>query len=289
MFQKLCFFSAIILLFCLNPYCSRTALPELSGVWTRENVVSSGPETFFVPLHIYHPRVASISGGYPLLIALHGWNERGTDWQKSGIESLADRYGILVVCPEMGKANYEREYFPETTLRWNAKPSGVWIKEILYKYITSRFPISEKRQKRGLIGVSTGGHGALLVAGYYPDLFGFAGMISGDFDVSKTPDDPLAAGSFGPFQSFPERWRNGSAVALLNSFADTRIFVAHGSEDTVAPVSQSRLFSAVFQGLSEKNKGKYLFEYTETPGAGHGWPYWKTQLEGAVRFFANGF
>jgi hypothetical protein len=260
--------------------------PVHSGTWVSDTIVSSGSQKFTVPVWIYIPRGEPVpDDGYPLLIALHGWNLRAEEWQNSGIDRIADRFGILIVCPQMGKANYEREYFPETKMKWNPVPSGVWIKESLLTHIEKEYPISRKREKRGVIGVSTGGHGALLLAGYYPEIFGFAAMISGDFDVSETPEDGLAKASFGPYEKFRERWKANSAIAFMDRYRDTKVYAAHGSADRVAPVSQSRLLDTIFKETKEKLPDGYAYVYNETPNAGHDWNFWKSQLEPALIFF----
>lgn len=261
------------------------AKPPASGWQSFELTAGNGK----VPVLAYVPRTESVpAGGYPVLIALHGWDLRAEEWKTSGIESIADAHSILIVCPQMGKANYEKEFFPETTMKWNSVPSGPWIKEILLKEIVARFQVAPDRTKRGLLGVSTGGHGALLVAGYYPEDFGFAGMISGDFDVSKTPEDGLALGTFGPLKEFEDRWRDGSAVAYMDSYKNVRVYIAHSAADRVAPVSQARLAASEFAKAQKKNPS-YVFHYDEAPTGGHDWHFWRTAVVPAVEFFASGF
>lgn len=272
-----CIIAAAILASC--------AKPPVSGWQTFELTAGNGQ----VPVFVYVPRTPSVpAGGYPFVIALHGWDLRAEEWKASGIEALADEHSILVVCPQMGKANYEKEFFPETTMKWNSVPSGPWIKDTLLKELSARFQISSDKKKRGLLGVSTGGRGALLVAGYYPEDFGFAGMISGDFDVSKTPEDGLALGTFGPFKEFEERWRQGSAIAYMDSYRSVRVYLAHSAADRVAPVSQARLAAAEFKKAQQKNSS-YVFAYEEASGGGHDWQFWKKALPNAVKFFAAGF
>lgn len=227
--------------------------------------------------------------GFSLLIALHGWNLKADEWKTSGIDTLASKHGILVVCPQMGVANYERKYFPETKMKWNSVPSGPWIREQLLPFVEKTFRISSLRSRRGLIGVSTGGHGALLEAGYYPESFGFAGMISGDFDVSETPSDGLAKATFGPFASFRSRWKSESAVSFMSSYKDVRVYIGHGSVDPVAPVSQARLAKKIFEEKAKESPGQFPFQYHEDAGGKHEWNFWRTEIAPAIEFFAAGF
>lgn len=263
------------------------AKAPLKGRWVVEEVPNNGPEKFTVPVEIYIP-VKKPKGGYSLLFALHGWNLKASEWKASGIQKWADQYGILVVCPQMGKANYERRYFAETIMKWNPVPSGLWFKQTLMAYIQKKYPISPSRKRHGLIGVSTGGHGALLLAGYYPKDFGFAAMISGDFDVSKTPQDGLAKATFGPYNKFKARWKAESAVAYMEKYAKVRIYAGHGSDDKIAPVSQARLLEETFQRAKKENPD-YTFFYHEQANAGHNWNYWKSEIKAAILFFVNGF
>jgi predicted peptidase len=260
-----------------------------AGQWQTESVTTDyGQTSFKAPLLIYVPSQKP-DRGYPLMIALHGWKLNAEEWKSSGIAEFAEKYSILVVCPQMTIANYEREYFPETVLKWNPMPSGPWIQEELYKYITSHFNISQDRKMVGVMGVSTGGHGAALLAGYYPETFGFAAMISGDYDVSLTPKDGLAKASFGPFEKFKARWKENSLVSYLDRLANTRLYIGHGSNDNIAPVDQSRLLNAELSKRAKKMRNMYTFTYHEQKGSGHNWDYWKTEVPLAMKYFVDGY
>lgn len=259
-----------------------------AGQWKTEFITTDYQKTSFkVPVLIYVPSQKP-NQGYALMIALHGWKLNAEEWKTSGIAELAEKYSILVVCPQMTIANYEREYFPETVLKWNSMPSGVWIKDQLYSYVSAHFNISKNRNMIGIMGVSTGGHGAALLAGYYPETFGFASMISGDYDVSLTPKDGLARGSFGPFEQFKNRWKENSLVSYLDRLENTRLYIGHGSIDNIAPVNQSRLLNDELK-QRVKDKKKYSFIYHEQNGASHNWEYWKSEVPNVIKYFVDGY
>jgi len=221
------------------------------------------------------------------MIALHGWNLKAEEWRATSIAELAERYGILIVCPQMGKANYEKEYFSETRMKWNPMPSGLWVHDVLLPYIREHYRVSTERSKNGLIGVSTGAHGAALLAGYFPKTWGFAASISGDYDVSLTPKDGLAKASFGPHATFAERWKANSLVAYMDVLENTRLYIGHGSLDRIAPVSQSRLWAKELEKRHTDETYPYL--YHEVAAAGHDWNYWRTEIAPAFSFFVAGF
>jgi len=260
-----------------------------AGQWQTDMITTEYQKSSFkVPVLIYVPSKKPVNG-YPVMIALHGWKLNAEEWKSSGIADHAEKNSILVVCPQMTIANYEREYFPETVMKWNPMPSGPWIKDVLFKYISEHFKITKNRKQIGVMGVSTGGHGAALLAGYYPETFGFAAMISGDYDVSLTPNDGLAIASFGPFLKFKNRWKENSLVSFLDRIANTRLYIGHGSFDDVATVEQSRLLNAELLQRSSKSKNKYIFIYHEDKNAGHNWAYWKSEVPAVIQYFISGF
>lgn len=281
---KALFISGILILYALQCKIKSTQeKPEFQKKWISAEMTSKyHSETFQVPYSVYFPDANKIpEGGFPLLIALHGWNLHMEEWKKSGISELADEFGIMIVTPQMGKANYEREYFPETIMKWNPKPSGEWVGKDFLEYIQNHYPVSKDRDNTGILGVSTGGHGAVLVAGYFPEKFGYASSISGDFDVTKTPNDNLSKNIFGAYDKFPQRWKNGSSISLLNNYSRTKIYLGHGTLDSISTVEQSRLMAR------ELKKHNFNYIYHEDTNAGHDWNYWKSELKPAIEFFIN--
>lgn len=281
--NKLLFWGSAVFVLSVTVMCFREPREkaQYQKQWIESSIVTEyNGKIFSVPYLVYFPESEFVpQNGYTLIIALHGWNLRMEDWRHhSGISDLADHYGFLVVCPQMGKANYEKEYFPETIMKWNSKPSGRWIGEDFLTHIQKHYPAAVSRDKTGLLGVSTGAHGAVLVAGYYPERFGFAASLSGDFDVTRTPGDNLSRNIFGDYETYPDRWRDGSSISMLENFKNTRLFIAHGAKDTVATVEQSRLMA------DELKKRNYPYLYTEDENGDHSWNYWKKELKNAVHF-----
>lgn len=264
-------------------FCTQQIIPPKHlGEWQTIAITTNYQEkSFTVPVLIYFPKISSIpKEGYPLMIALHGWNLKMKEWQdESGISTLADKYGILIVCPEMGQAFYEKEYFPETTMKWQPKPSALWIYEDLYQTLKNKYPVTTDRLGTGVMGVSTGGHGALLLAEYYPEIFGFASSISGDFDLPKMPNDKLSLSIYGPYETFPERWLRGSSTSMIDKLKQTKIYLAHGTIDHIVPVSQTRIMAATLKN----NSIEYL--YNENKTAKHDWHYWQTEIAPTIEYF----
>jgi hypothetical protein len=137
-------------------------------------------------MRVYLPRGYPSRRPYRLLIALHGWNRRARSWERrSAIARLADRHGLVVGCPVMGRTVYETAYYPQTRglgPRTPRMPGTRWIRKVVLPHLHRRYRVSASRRDTGLLGVSTGGRGALLVAERDPR-FGFAGALSGTFDL----------------------------------------------------------------------------------------------------------
>ncbi len=195
-------------------------------------------------MRVYLPRGYPSRPPYRLLIALHGWNRRARAWQKKSVLApLADGYGLVVACPAMGRTVYETAYYPQTRglgPRTPGMPGARWISRVVLPHLRRRYLVSERRADTGLLGVSTGGRGAVLVA-ERDARFGFAGALSGTFDLMA-----LRPGSgeyrihrrvYGPRTRFPKRWRLDNPVrpALLRGLRRAAPPATHPARPAAQP------------------------------------------------------
>jgi S-formylglutathione hydrolase FrmB len=234
-------------------------------------------------VNVYLPKGYGARGKpFRLLLALHGWRGRGSDWERhSPLAHYADRHGYVVVAPHMKATVYERRYYPETSKRhrWGAIPGGRWLGEVVLPRVRARYNVRKDRAGTGVFGLSTGGRGAALLAQYYPKQIGAFAALSGDYDITLMPRDKTVTYIYGPFARFPERWRRDNSKVLLERLRGVPALLIHGRRDRVCPVQQTRLFAR-----DMKRKG-FDVTFIEDPNLGHSWKLWAGYLGAVFDFF----
>lgn len=258
------------------------------GTWRRNititgkvgGVTGTGKINIFLPASYSKTRKRS----FKLLVALHGWRGRGSDWERNTpLSYYANKHGYVVVAPHMGTTVYERRYYPETHPRykWGKIPGGRWIGEVLVPYMRKHYNVTKKKSGTGIFGLSTGGRGAALLPAYYPKMFGAFAALSGDYDITLMPKDKTCTYIYGPYDKFPKRWRRDNSKYLLDRLKGIPALLIHGKPDKVCPAQQTRLFAR-----DMKRKGLEVV-YIEDLVLGHSWKLWSGYL-GAVFEFFNG-
>lgn len=215
------------------------------------------------------------------LLVLPGWNYPRTSWvDNSNLVSLAEKYGYVLILPEMLQTLYESSYYPETQLKWNQKPGGEFIKTRFIPEIQKRHNLLNPGQNNTMLGLSTGGRGVALIALENPRLFVAGASLSGDFSQENTPDDRLMTAVYGGYTKFPERWKGRDNPTSRAAEWVMPIYLAHGMADDIVPEQQSRLF---YQELT-KNNSNLRIEYNPVKGAGHDYQFWGGQLPAVFGF-----
>jgi S-formylglutathione hydrolase FrmB len=215
---------------------------------------------------------------YPLVVALPGWNHSPELFRDKGeLARWADKYGVVLAVPAMGKTIYETRFYKESMRTWAPVPGTRWVGEVVLPYVRANYAVWGDRAHTAVIGYSTGGRGAVLLAEAYPE-FAFAGSLSGTFDLMRLdPKDGeyrIHANVYGPREKFPERWELDNCIApeRLAKLAGTRLFIAHGEKDKVVQRDQLDALRDALQGNTAVQA-----EFVTTPNAGHDWAYWNGQ------------
>lgn len=230
----------------------------------------------------YDASDANAAKRYPLAIALHGWAHSPELFKKKGtLGKWADTYGIVLAVPAMGKSVYETAFYPETKGDWTAAtgaPGTRWVAEVVLPYMRQNYRVFPDRAHTAVIGYSTGGRGAVLIAEAYPE-FAFVGGLSGTYDLSrlapKEGEYKIHALLYGARDTFPERWTLDNCVTpeRLAKLAGTSLFIAHGAADKVVHPNQTDALEAALAGA----KIKVDAEFKSAPGAAHDWKFWNSQ------------
>ncbi len=217
------------------------------------------------------------------ILVLPGWNFPRTKWQEqSPLIAEAEKSGFRCVFPEMKTTLYESRYFPETTMKWSATPGGEWIKSVLIPSL-QKMGLFRPGGSNFVMGLSTGGRGAVLVCLRNPGLFRGAASLSGDFDQTAMRRDRLMTAVYGPCEKFHQRWAGTDNPMKTVGLWNTPLYLGHGRADTVVPFSQSESF---YRALKKQHPRMRLV-FNDPKDAGHDFTYWSSEVKPVMEFFLS--
>ena len=132
-----------------------------------------------MPYQIMFPRNYDSTKTYPMVIFLHGIDERGTDNQKQlklgaslfKSDSISRKYPSFVVFPQCPISNY-----------WHDSPVLENLKDVIDHLVKTK---SIDPGRIYIEGYSMGAYGTYAMVAKYPDLFAAAIAIAGDGDENK--------------------------------------------------------------------------------------------------------
>ncbi len=219
----------------------------------------------------------SAEGRYPSLYLLNG---HGGDYRKwpsvVNIDSIADRYGMVVVCP-----SGMNSWYYDAPARDDMKMES-FITGELVAAVDSAYPTLARREMRAVTGLSMGGHGALWLAIRNPEIFGSAGSTSGGVDITPFPNNWNLAEMLGRRDDNPELWRAHTVSAAVDTLTPGRLNIVFdcGTEDFFYPVN--------CELDAKMNSRKIPHEFFTMPGA-HNNEYWSRSIWRQVEFFDRVF
>ena len=219
------------------------------------------------------------------LLVLPGWNYSRASWiENTNLKKYSDRYGYILILPEMGKTLYASTYYPETSMKWNSISGGKFIKENFIPAIQQEYGLLQPDQYNTLLGLSTGGRGVALIALENPGLFAAGASLSGDFSQENTPSDRLMTSVYGSFWEFKDRWLGRDNPQSRVVEWKMPLYLAHGIQDNIVPESQSRLFH---DALIKQHGDQVIVQYNPVQNAQHDYKFWGEQLPYVFQFFLN--
>jgi putative tributyrin esterase len=211
---------------------------------------------------------------YPVLYLLHGHGGDHSSWiANTPLTTYASNFNLIIVLPE-GQDGW---YTDSATVN-GAKHESYIVKELIPD-VESRFRVIRERSGRAIGGYSMGGYGAFKFALKHPDLFVFAGSMSGAFDAPMRNDDPSIRQTFGQPNN-PVRDANNLAK-LANGLPNATLpylYFDCGKEDPW--LKTNRELASTFSTLGIKH------DYRELSGA-HDWGYWSRQVLVVLQLAAN--
>ena len=178
--------SALLLLLCLG--CHKPTLREtLQTVSADEAVTVTDvhvPSASIDGMLWYRAIVPRTGVGeqLPVLYLLHGANSGPIEiMEHSAVRELASAARLIVIMPEADLSYYTNAKHKSHS-RWEEA-----ITQELPRDVEARFPVLRGRTHTGVAGISMGGYGSAKLALKHPELYGFAGNMSGALDITRRP------------------------------------------------------------------------------------------------------
>ncbi|WP_290792535.1 alpha/beta hydrolase [Flavihumibacter sp. UBA7668] len=207
---------------------------------------------------------------FPVVYLLHGYSGNYSNWiQKvQNIKDDADRYNLLIVCPDGGFGSWYWDSPVDPAYRYETYVAKELVNWVDRQYKTIALP-----EGRAITGLSMGGHGALYLALKHKDVFGAAGSMSGGVDIRPFPNNWDMSKRLGNYADNKTVWEERTVINLLHLAEPGKpaLIVDCGTEDFFYEVNERLHTELLYR--------KIPHEYYTRPGA-HNWEYWTI----AVRF-----
>lgn len=189
-----------------------------------------------IPVVVIVPEQALAGNSCPTLYLLHGHGGNAFTWPtiKPELPQMADRDGIIVVCPD-GEASW----YWDSPLRPESQFETFVARE-LTAWIDSRYPTIKDRKGRAITGLSMGGHGSLWLSFRHKDLFGAAGSTSGGVDIRPFPQSWGMSNHLGKEAENQSRWDAHTVMTQLDRIqdGDLSLIIDCGTEDFFLEVNR---------------------------------------------------
>lgn len=216
---------------------------------------------------------------YPVLYLLHGLFGSCDNWlDNTKITQYAESFEAIIVLVEGGNG-----WYADSPLNLSNKFESYFIDELIPE-ISDKFRIDESREKRAIAGLSMGGYGSLKFAIKRPDLFCFAGSMSGAFNAPRLTDSELGTNWDELIPSISEAF--GDKENITRNQNDLYNLINNISQEVISKLPYfyfdcgiEDIFLKVNRELAVLFEQRNIdFEYHEVKG-GHDWNYWDQQIQ----------
>lgn len=228
---------------------------------------------------VIRPQTYNEQESCPVLYLLHGYSGRYDDWISDvpHIGELADRYGMMIVCPDGGYGSWYWDSPVDPAYQYET-----FVSQELITWVDHHYNSIASREGRAITGLSMGGHGGLYLAFRNQDLFGACGSMSGGVDIRPFPFNWEIAKRLGEQSEHPDNWEEYTVMGQLHLLKPNRlkIIIDCGTEDFFYQVNQRLHQELLYRNIPH--------DYITRPGA-HNWTYWSNAVKYQMLYFNEFF
>jgi len=246
----------------IQPSANAAQTCAATGAVTRGSFRSVPAETTFYYSVYTPPCYEGSTGVYPVVYLMHGSNDDDGHWVRLGIQQALDE-GIaagtlppMIVVMPYGEWLANKNQFD--VVSWE----NVFLNELM-PLVESQYRIDQRRETRGIGGISRGGFWAYEIAFRHPDLFSTVGGHSAFFAEGNAPPD------YDPLKLA----RNAANLDTL------RIMLDRGNADYAAPG-----IDLMHERLTERGIAHTFIIY---PEGEHNNIHWKQHVAEYMAFYAE--
>lgn len=216
---------------------------------------------------------------FPVVYLLHGAFGSYSNWIQKvpHIQELADRYQVMIVCPDGGYTSWYFDSPVDKTYQFET-----FVAREVPAYVDAHYATIADRKGRAITGLSMGGHGSFFIAFRHADMFSACGSMSGAFNIleNKTKYDLIKRlGDTITNRQYWEKWCIPDMTDQCPKDSLSIIFDC-GTEDGFIQTNRS-----VHRQLLER---KIAHDYIERPGK-HDWQYWGNAIDYQFLFLKKHF
>ncbi len=215
----------------------------------------------------------------PVVYLLHGYSGNYADWitKAPEIAKAADRYQIMIVCPDGGFSSWYWDSPEDPSFQYET-----YVAKELVQWVDQQYKTIRSNKGRAITGLSMGGHGALYLAIRHQDVFGAAGSMSGGVDIRPFPNNWDMAKRLGAYDAAPDRWEKNTVINMLHLLGTNRpaLIIDCGTGDFFYAVNEKLHEELVYRNIPH--------DYITRPGV-HNWEYWQNAVEYQLLFMHRFF
>ena len=214
------------------------------------------------------------------LLVLPGWNYGRHRWlTETTLKEEAKKRRFRLILPEMGRSIYATRFYPESSMESRKEKTGKWMTDTFIPAIQKKYNVLVPSGRNFVMGLSTGGRGAVYCLWKLPDVFLAAASLSGDYDQTRIPKDFLMNAVYGSYEKNKERWMKEDNLYYIADTIKRPVYLAHGDADKVVPFNQSTAFYSKIKKTNSKVKIHFV------NGAGHDFKFWSSEIVPMMNFF----
>lgn len=214
----------------------------------------------------------------PTLYLLHGYGGNARTWIgiKPELPQMADKDGIIVVCPDG-----ENSWYWDSPVNPKSQFETFVSKELV-EYIDTHYASIKNRKARAITGLSMGGHGGLWLSIRHKDTFGAGGATSGGVDIRPFPNNWEMKNQLGEMQTNKDLWDNHTVITQLDKIENNDIAIIFdcGTKDFFFEVNNNLHAELLKRGINH--------DYITRPGI-HDGNYWNNSIDYQWLYFCKFF